>query len=147
MTRLTVPSGPISPGAPKRAVACDALAGESFHPWRSLAVEFGYRSLVSVPLLVEGQVIGVLNGYSESPREFTRSELVAVEILAAQAVALRLTMLIEARQETIAKLREANEELERQRYVLERAHETTCGSPPPSSRAPTSKSSSRRWRS
>jgi DNA-binding PucR family transcriptional regulator len=108
----------------RTAVMSDALADESFLPWRSLAVEFGFRSLVSVPLTVEGQVIGVLNGYSEETREFPRSELAAVEALAAQAaVALRMSMLVESRQETIAELRSANDELRHQRSVLERAHE------------------------
>ena len=108
----------------RTAVMSDALTDESFSPWRSLAVEFGYRSLVSVPLTVEGQVIGVLNGYSEETRQFPRSELAAVEALAAQAaVALRMSMLVEARQETIVELRSANEELRHQRSVLERAHE------------------------
>jgi sugar diacid utilization regulator/GAF domain-containing protein len=106
------------------AVLNDALTDESFRPWRPLAVEFGYRSLVSVPLLVEGQVIGVLNGYSEEARQFPRSELAAVEALAVQAaLALRLSMLVEARQGTISELRSANDELRRQRSVLERAHE------------------------
>jgi sugar diacid utilization regulator len=108
----------------RTAVMSDALADDTFRPWRALAVEFGFRSLVSVPLAVEGQVIGVLNGYSEETREFPRSELAAVEALAAQAaVALRMSMLVEANQETIGELRSANEELRRQRTVLERAHE------------------------
>jgi PucR C-terminal helix-turn-helix domain/GAF domain/GGDEF-like domain len=108
----------------RTAVMSDALADETFRPWRPLAIEFGFRSLVSVPLTVEGQVIGVLNGYSEETREFPRSELVAVEALAAQAaVALRMSMLVEARQETIVELRSANDELRHQRSVLERAHE------------------------
>lgn len=127
-----VPVGEQASGSPTRTaveerrtvVLPDVLAEDSFAPWRPLAVEFGYRSLVSAPLIVESQVIGVLSGYSAEPREITDRQHAAVEALAAQAaVSLRLTMLIDQRQETIARLRESNEELERQRAVLERAHE------------------------
>ena len=34
----------------------DALSDESFRPWRALAREFGYRSIVSAPLVVQGEV-------------------------------------------------------------------------------------------
>jgi GAF domain-containing protein len=40
------------------AVLADVLADESFRPWRALAREFGYRSIVSAPLVVEGEVLG-----------------------------------------------------------------------------------------
>jgi GAF domain-containing protein len=53
------------------AVLGDALSDESFRPWRALAREFGYRSIVSAPLVVEGEVLGALNGYSAQPRELT----------------------------------------------------------------------------
>ena len=53
----------------RTVVLGDTLTDESFRPWRPLAEEGGYRSLVSAPLLVRGEVLGVLNGYSERPRE------------------------------------------------------------------------------
>src|SRR4051812_33765169 len=106
------------------AVLTDALEDESFRPWRALAREFGYRSIVSAPLLVEGEVLGVLNGYSARPRELTAAQRRTVETLAGQAaLALRMTMLVDAQQETIAKLREANDQLERHRGMLERSHD------------------------
>lgn len=96
----------------------------SFVPWRSLAIQFGYRSMVSIPLLVDGEVIGVLNGYSTAPRTFTDAQLASIETLAAQAaVSLRVSLLMEARQETIRRLQESNATLEQQRFTLERAHE------------------------
>jgi len=49
-------------------VMTDALTDESFRPWRALATEFGYRSIVSAPLVVQGEVLGALNGYSARPR-------------------------------------------------------------------------------
>jgi sugar diacid utilization regulator len=106
------------------AVMNDALSDESFRPWRALAREFGYRSIVSAPLVVEGEVLGALNGYSAQPRDLTDDQRRAVETLAGQAaLALRMTMLVDAQHETIAKLREANEQLEAQRRMLERSHD------------------------
>jgi sugar diacid utilization regulator len=105
-------------------VMTDALSDESFRPWRALATEFGYRSLVSAPLLVQGEVLGALNGYSAQPRTLTAAQLETVETLASQAaLAMRLTMLVDAQQDTIAKLREANEQLRDHRRMLERSHD------------------------
>jgi sugar diacid utilization regulator len=106
------------------AVLTDALEDESFRPWRALAREFGYRSIVSAPLVVEGEVLGALNGYSAQPRELTDAQRRTFETLAGQAaLALRMTMLVDAQHETIAKLREANDQLEAQRRMLERSHD------------------------
>jgi sugar diacid utilization regulator len=106
------------------AVMVDALSDESFRPWRALATEFGYRSLVSAPLVVQGEVLGVLNGYAREPRELTPAQLQTVETLAGQAaLALQMTMLVDAQQETIAQLRRANDQLDRQREMLERSHD------------------------
>jgi sugar diacid utilization regulator len=106
------------------AVLTDALSDESFRPWRALATEFGYRSLVSAPLVVRGEVLGALNGYSARPRTLTAAQLQTVETLASQAaLALRLTMLVEAQHETIDQLREVNEQLREHRRMLERSHD------------------------
>jgi sugar diacid utilization regulator len=106
------------------AVMTDALSDESFRPWRALAREFGYRSIVSAPLVVQGEVLGALNGYSAEPRELTEAQRRTVETLAAQAaLALRMTMLVDAQQDTIAELREANEQLRDHRRMLERSHD------------------------
>lgn len=108
----------------KTIINADVLDVPSFVPWRSLAVQFGYRSMVSIPLLADGEVIGVLNGYSTAARTFTDAQLSSIETLAAQAaVSLRVSLLMEARQETIRRLQESNGVLEQQRLTLERAHE------------------------
>src|SRR3954463_7213951 len=106
------------------AVLADALSDESFRPWRALAREFGYRSIVSAPLVVEGEVLGALNGYSARPRALTDDQRRTVETLAGQAaLALRMTMLVAAQHGTIAQLREANDQLEQHRRMLERSHD------------------------
>jgi sugar diacid utilization regulator len=94
----------------RTVVMTDALADASFRPWRSFALEFGYRSLVCVPLVVQGEVLGVLNGYSQRPRQFSEAQIATVETLASQAaLALRMTMLVDAQQETIAKLERSHD--------------------------------------
>lgn len=108
----------------RTVVLSDALADPSYEPWRALAEGFGFGSLVSVPLVFRGEAVGVLNGYSRASRTFTDAELAAMETMALQAaVALRLSMLVDARNERIAELRAVNDELEHQRSVLERAHD------------------------
>ncbi len=102
----------------------DALADPSYEPWRALAEGFGFGSLVSVPMLFRNRAVGVLNGYSRAPRTFEAHELAVMETLALQAaLALRLTLLLDDQQATIAQLRQSNDQLEHQRSVLERAHD------------------------
>jgi sugar diacid utilization regulator len=94
----------------RTVVLRDALADESFRPWWALAREFGYRSLVCAPLVVQGEVLGVLNGYARRPRELSAAQIATVETLASQAaLALRMTMLVDAQQETIAKLERSHD--------------------------------------
>ncbi|MBS1678895.1 MAG: GAF domain-containing protein [Actinobacteria bacterium] len=108
----------------RTVVLDDVLDDPSFAPWTGMAEEFGYRSLVSVPLVAQGAVIGVLNGYSRVPRHFTETELAAVETLAAQAaIAIHLATLVDEQEATIDTLRRVNDELEHQRQILERSHE------------------------
>jgi sugar diacid utilization regulator len=119
-------------GAPTRrafeqgrtVVVPDVMEDEAFAPWRPLAREYEYRSMMSVPLRVRGRVIGVLNGYSANPREYSAAQLDVVETLAGHAaVAVSLATLVDDQQATIAQLRELNQQLERQRWVLERTQE------------------------
>ncbi|MGP6170017.1 helix-turn-helix domain-containing protein [Microbacterium sp. A204] len=105
-------------------VNTDVRTAEDFAPWRELAQRFGYRSMASVPLIVAGEVIGVLNGYSSGQRDFAADELASIETLAAQAaVALQVSLLMDARRATISELQTANSALERQQWSLERANE------------------------
>ena len=117
---------PTRQAAEKRrtVVNSDVHSASEFAPWRALAQRFGYRSMVSVPLIVDGELIGVFNGYSSEQRDFTPDELASIETLSAQAaISLRVSTLMEAHRETIAHLESANETLERQHDTLQRAHE------------------------
>jgi sugar diacid utilization regulator len=90
----------------------------------ALARQYGYRSMVSVPLRLRGEVIGVVNGYSAEVRHYSDGQLHAIEMLAGSAaVAVSLAALVDDQHVTISQLRELNQQLERQRWVLERAQE------------------------
>jgi len=50
-----------------------------------LAQRAGVRSIASIPLLIQGEVIGALNCYTEKAHHFTSEELVILQTLATQA--------------------------------------------------------------
>lgn len=59
------------------------MADEYLFP--DIAQKAGIRSMASVPLMMKGEVLGVLNCYTEVIHEFTEAELVILQTLAAQA--------------------------------------------------------------
>jgi two-component sensor histidine kinase len=50
-----------------------------------IAQKAGVRSIASIPLLIKGEVIGVLNCYTERIHHFSREELVVLQALGTQA--------------------------------------------------------------
>src|SRR2546429_5231156 len=74
-------------GAPTRrafvhgrtVVVPDVLEDEAFAPWRPLARENRYRPMMSVPPPGPGRGIGVLNGYTAKPPEYSPAQLAGVE--------------------------------------------------------------------
>jgi len=52
-------------------------------PWRERAREFGLRSLVALPLRIEGRVIGTFNLYADVPQRFSPEEVRLLEELVA----------------------------------------------------------------
>jgi len=102
----------------------DLLADPTFSAWRSVAIEYDIRSMMSVPLIIAGDVIGVLNGYRRDRHRWLEEEASAVQSLVHHAaVAVHIAALLDRQRENIAKLNEANAELERRRVTLERAGE------------------------
>jgi len=65
-------------------VVSDVQTDPLFAPWRQLAEEEGYRSLISVPLLVGDGVIGTLNQYLAEPRHFISREIRLLTVVAQQ---------------------------------------------------------------
>jgi len=100
----------------------DTVADTTFLPWGGVAREQGYRSMISVPLLVSGAALGTLNCYSRTKQEFGRHATDLLRMLADQAgVAIATARLREREAATILDLRELNASLEAQHELLRRA--------------------------
>ena len=57
------------------------------HPYMVAAVDLGgYRTIASVPMLKDGEVIGTINIYRQEVRPFTEKQIALVQNFAAQAV-------------------------------------------------------------
>lgn len=63
----------------------DTLADRAFLPWGGVAREQGYRSMISVPLLVSGRSLGTLNCYRRAPGGFEEEQVELLSMLADQA--------------------------------------------------------------
>ncbi|GGO91838.1 helix-turn-helix domain-containing protein [Wenjunlia tyrosinilytica] len=106
----------------RHTIEVASVADAAFAPWRSIAEEQGYRSMVAVPMVVEGEVVGVLTCYSRRPGKLTRDERDAVELMAGQAgVAIHTAELRRRERQALARLEESNHALQRHQKVLERA--------------------------
>ena len=97
----------------------DTVADATFLPWGGVAREQGYRSMISVPLLVSGTALGTLNCYSRTRQRFGRHETELLSMLADQAgVAIATARLREREAATILDLRALNASLEAQHEAL-----------------------------
>jgi len=105
-------------------VVNDVAADPLMKPWQNLAKQQGYRSIVSVPLLLKGRPFGVLNGYSAKRNGISDSSVDLVSILANQvATAIESIHLRDEQRENIERLAQANSSLRRQSRLLEQAHD------------------------
>ncbi len=99
----------------------DTAADETFLPWGGVAREQGYRSMISVPLLVSGEALGTLNCYLRRAHEFGQEETELLGMLANQAGAAIATARLRSREvATIDDLRALNASLEEQYALLQR---------------------------
>ncbi len=97
----------------------DTVADTTFLPWGGVAREQGYRSMISVPLLVSGTALGTLNCYSRVRQQFGPRETELLDMLADQAgVAIVTARLREREAATIDSLRELNASLRAQHELL-----------------------------
>lgn len=128
--RVRIDAGQLSMGPSGQAyktrqpvVSTNAAADPRLLPWR----EDGpapYAAMVALPLEFQGEVIGILNGYSARPREFTPEELSLLVLLAGQAaVAIGVTQLLADQRRTIDELQVLNERLTDQHGKLARSAE------------------------
>ncbi len=98
----------------KKPVVVYNVLQDKEYKHKDLAKSEGLASLLSVPLLLRGRVIGVLNSYTARPHRFTPQEIDILQMVAGQAaVAIENTHLL-------VKTRVIEEELE-SRKMVERA--------------------------
>jgi PAS domain S-box-containing protein len=95
----------------------DIAADPAFAPWRTLALERGYKACIALPLMTNSQAFGSLNIYAETAGEFAELEVGLLSGFA-EDVAYGI-MALRAR----AERRRAREELEEHQRNLERTVE------------------------
>lgn len=89
---------------------------DSVHGTTKMLAELGYRAYAGVPLLVEGDILGVLYAVDELPRPYTEDDVEFLNSLANRAaVAVSKVQLYE-------RIREANRQLENKSRDLEAAN-------------------------
>ncbi|MBC7093432.1 MEDS domain-containing protein, partial [Candidatus Bipolaricaulota bacterium] len=66
----------------KPAVARDILTDPRFGPWQEEATRRGYASSAALPLIAEGQTLGILNVYAAEPDAFSDEEVALLMRLA-----------------------------------------------------------------
>ncbi len=97
-----------------RPIAVKDVTKEKEYKYQDIAKKEGLRSLLCVPLMVKNRVIGVLNCYTSTPRDFTETEINVLTSVANQAA-----IAIE-NAELMVKSKVIQEELET-RKIVERA--------------------------
>lgn len=68
-----------------KPMTVEDVTKEEEYKYRDIAEKEGLNSLLCVPMSVKGEVIGVLNSYTSSEHEFTKSEIDMLTAVANQA--------------------------------------------------------------
>ncbi len=94
----------------------------AFSPWRAIAERQGYRSMLAVPMLVEGDAVGVLACYSRRRGAPSEPDRRLTELMAEQAaVAINTALLRRRERAALTDLEETNRRLRAHQDLLERA--------------------------
>ena len=102
----------------KRPVSILDVTRESDFLYPEIARKEGLCSLLSVPMMVKEDVIGIINCYTEKPHEFSEEETAIVQAVANQAaIAIQNTQLMEELMET-KKALETRKVLEKAKGIL-----------------------------
>lgn len=98
----------------KNPIAILDVTKEKEYKYRDIAIKEGLKSLLCVPMVVKGRVIGVINCYTQQPHRFSPTEINILTSVASQAaVAIENT-------ELMVKTKVIQEELE-SRKIIEKA--------------------------
>jgi two-component sensor histidine kinase len=71
--------------AERRIITVQDLQKESGYSFPDIAQRAGVRSMASIPLIFQNEVVGVLNCYTEKSHAFTQEELLILQALGTQA--------------------------------------------------------------
>jgi PAS domain S-box-containing protein len=98
-----------------KTVICKDIANDPMmKPWRKDALERGYFSSISIPLIVRNKKIGVFNLYSEETNFFSSEEEISLleKIVLNIAFALETILIEEDRKRTEEKIRQLSQAVE-----------------------------------
>ncbi len=99
----------------ERTVICNDIANdEIMKPWRKDALERGYNSLISIPIIVRNKTIGAFNLYSDEKNFFSSEEEISLleKITLNIAFALETILTEEERKQTDQKIRQLSRAVE-----------------------------------
>ena len=95
----------------KKPITILDVTQEKEYKYRDIAIKEGLKSLLCVPMVVKGKVIGVINCYTQKPHKFSDTEINMLTAVANQAaVAIENT-------ELLVKTKVIQEELESRKTV------------------------------
>lgn len=67
----------------KQTIAIDSIKDNvDFEPWRAAALQYGYASSCSVPIIIDGKAVAIIGVYSTEERAFSANEVNILEQLA-----------------------------------------------------------------
>jgi len=80
----------------KKPIAVLDVTKDADYQYPEIAKKEGLVSLLAVPMMIKGKVIGVINSYTDYPHQFTEEEIEVMMAVAAQAaIAIENTRLME----------------------------------------------------
>lgn len=98
----------------RRSIQTRDVTKEDLYTYKPMAQRLGLKSLLTVPMLVKTQPIGVINFYTTIPHCFTEDEVRLLEAIASQAA-------IAMERDELAKKAEASRQALEERKFVERA--------------------------
>jgi len=109
----------------KKSLSIVDVSGDTRYKEKKLAKTEGFKSMLSVPMMVKKKVIGVINCYTTSPHKFTKSEISLLSTVSNQAaVAIENTELM-VKSKIIQEELESRKKVERAKGILMKEQKLT----------------------